>query len=155
MVNGISITIECFGILCVCVSVCVCVCVCVCMYVCCAQSCLTLCYPVSCSQSASLVHGFSRQGNWSGVPPSPGNVPDSGIKLKSSGLQADSLPSKPPRKSLWVYNTGFPHSSVGKESACNTGGPSSIPGLGRSPGEGNGNPLQYSCLENPMAGGAW
>ena len=44
----------------------------------------------------------------------------------------------------------FPHSSVGKESACNAGDPSSIPGLGRSPGEGNGNPLQYSCLENPM-----
>ena len=42
-----------------------------------------------------------------------------------------------------------PHSSVGKESACNSGGPGLIPGLGRSPGEGNGNPLQYSCLENP------
>ena len=38
----------------------------------------------------------------------------------------------------------------GKESACNTGDPGSIPGLGRSPGEGNGSPLQYSCLENPM-----
>ena len=50
---------------------------------------------------------------------------------------------------------GFPHSSVGKESACNTGDLGSIPGLGRSPGEGNGNPLQYSCLENPMDRGAW
>ena len=40
-------------------------------------------------------------------------------------------------------------------SACNVGDPGSIPGLGRSPGEGNGNPLQYSCLENPMDGGAW
>ncbi len=50
---------------------------------------------------------------------------------------------------------GFPCSSVGKESACNAGDPGSIPGLGRSPGEGNGNPLQYSCLENPMDGGAW
>ena len=40
--------------------------------------------------------------------------------------------------------TGFPGSSVGKETACNTGNPSSIPGLGRSPGEGNGYPLQYS-----------
>ena len=49
---------------------------------------------------------------------------------------------------------GFPHSSVGKESACNAGDPGSIPGLGRSPGEGNGNPLQYSCLENPMDRGA-
>ena len=49
----------------------------------------------------------------------------------------------------------FPHSSVGKESACNAGDLSSIPGLGRSPGEGNGNPLQYSCLENPMDRGTW
>ena len=40
-------------------------------------------------------------------------------------------------------------------SACNAGDLGSIPGLGRSPGEGNGNPLQYSCLENPMDGGAW
>ena len=51
--------------------------------------------------------------------------------------------------------SGFPHSSVGKESACNTGDPGSIPGLGRSPGEGHGNPLQYPCLENPKDRGAW
>ena len=49
----------------------------------------------------------------------------------------------------------FPDGSDGKASACNTGDLGSIPGLGRSPGEGNGNPLQYSCLENPMDGGAW
>ena len=49
----------------------------------------------------------------------------------------------------------FPHSSVGKESACNAGDLGSIPGLGRSPGEGNGNPLQYSSLENSMDRGAW
>ena len=49
----------------------------------------------------------------------------------------------------------FPHSSVGKESACNAGDRGSIPGLGRSPAEGNGNLLQYSCLENPMDKGAW
>ena len=42
-----------------------------------------------------------------------------------------------------------------KASACNAGDPGSIPGSGRSPGEGNGNPLQYSCLENPMDGEAW
>ena len=42
-----------------------------------------------------------------------------------------------------------------KESTCIAGDPGSIPGSGRSPGEGNGNPLQYSCLENPMGGGAW
>ena len=48
-----------------------------------------------------------------------------------------------------------PFSSDGKASACNAGDLGSIPGSGRSPGEGNGNPLQYSCLENPMDGGAW
>ena len=42
-----------------------------------------------------------------------------------------------------------------KASACNAGDLGSIPGSGRSPGEGNGNPLQYSCLDNPMDGGAW
>ena len=50
---------------------------------------------------------------------------------------------------------GFPGGSEVKASAWNAGDPGSIPGLGRSPGEGNGNPLQYSCLENPMKGGAW
>ena len=43
----------------------------------------------------------------------------------------------------------------GKESACNAGDPGLIPGFGTSPGEGNGNLLQYSCLENPRDGGAW
>ena len=48
-----------------------------------------------------------------------------------------------------------PGGSDGKESACNAGGPALIPGSGRSPEEGNGNPLQYSCLGNPTDGGAW
>ena len=48
-----------------------------------------------------------------------------------------------------------PGGSEGKASAYNVGDPGSIPGSGRSPGEGNGNPLQYSCLENPIDGGAW
>ena len=51
--------------------------------------------------------------------------------------------------------SAFPGGSDGKVSACYAGDPGSIPGLGRSPGEGNGNPLQYSCLENPMDRGAW
>ena len=51
--------------------------------------------------------------------------------------------------------SGFPCGSAGKESTCNAGDLGSIPGLGRSPGEGKGNPLQYSWLENPMDGGAW
>ena len=49
----------------------------------------------------------------------------------------------------------FPGGSDGKESACNSGDPGLIPGSGRSPGEGHGNPLQYSCLENSMDRGAW
>ena len=50
---------------------------------------------------------------------------------------------------------GFPGGSDGRESAWNAGGLSSTPGLGRFPREGNGNPLQYSCLENPMDRWAW
>ena len=49
----------------------------------------------------------------------------------------------------------FPDGSDAKKSACNVGNPGSISGLGRSLGEGNGNPLQYSCLENPLDSGAW
>ena len=49
----------------------------------------------------------------------------------------------------------FPGGSDDKESACNAGDPSLIPGSGRSSGEGNGNPLQYSCLENSMNRAAW
>ena len=50
---------------------------------------------------------------------------------------------------------GFPYNSVGKESACNAGDLGSIPGVGRFHGEGNSNPLQDSCLENPTDRGAW
>ena len=49
----------------------------------------------------------------------------------------------------------FPGGSDGKASVYNVGDPGSIPGWGKSPGEENGNPLQYSCPENPMDGGAW
>ena len=55
----------------------------------------------------------------------------------------------------WVTNEDFPGSSEGKESASNAEDPDLIPWLERSPGEGNGNPLQYSCLENFMDRGAW
>ena len=87
--------------------------------------------------------GFSRQEYWSGLPfPSSGDLPDPEIEPGSPTLQADPLPS-------------FSCGSAGKESACNVGDLGSIPELGRSPGEGNGNPLQYSCLEHPMDGGSW
>ena len=53
-----------------------------------------------------------------------------------------------------ICKLDFPGGLEGKASACNAGDLGSIPGLGRSPGEGNGNPLQHSCLKNPMDGGA-
>ena len=54
-----------------------------------------------------------------------------------------------------LFNLSFPGGSDGKVSACDVGDPGLIPGSGRSPGEGNGNPLQNSCLENPMGREAW
>ena len=54
-----------------------------------------------------------------------------------------------------LFSSSFPGGSEVKASACSAGDLGSIPGSGRSPGEGNGNPLQNSCLENPMDGGAW
>ena len=56
---------------------------------------------------------------------------------------------------LWLSNILFPGGSVVKNLPAMAGDTGLIPGLGRSPGEGNGNPLQYSCLENPMGRGAW
>ena len=62
-------------------------------------------------------------------------------------------------KCVYIYTHthiwGSPGGSDGKESACNAGDLGSIHGSGRCPGKGNGNPLQYSCLENPMDRGAW
>ena len=60
------------------------------------------------------------------------------------------------KATAYSYRIFFvPGGSEGKVSACNVGDLGWIPGLGRSPGEGNGSPLHYSCLENPMEGGAW
>ena len=56
---------------------------------------------------------------------------------------------------LSEIGNNFPGGASGKESACNAGDPGSIPGLVGCPGEGNGNPLQYSCLKNSMDRGAW
>ena len=58
-------------------------------------------------------------------------------------------------RELVTDREAFPGGSDGKASAYNVGYPGSIPGSGRSPGDGNGNPLQYSCLENPTDGRAW
>ena len=54
-----------------------------------------------------------------------------------------------------IQKQDFPSGSDSKECTCNAGGLGLIPGSGRSPGGGHGNPLQYSCLENPMDGEAW
>ena len=79
------------------------------------------------------------------------------IRKKSSTVSKDWKPTRRNWGSLFMRCTlteGFPGGSDGKASACNAGDPGLIPGSGRSPGEGNGNPLQYSCLENPMDGEA-
>ena len=56
---------------------------------------------------------------------------------------------------FYAKDWGLPGGSDGKESACNAGDQGSVPGLGRSPGEGTGYPLRYSCLENSMDSGTW
>ena len=56
---------------------------------------------------------------------------------------------------LPLKKKGFPKGSDGTESTCNVGDPGSVPGSRRSLGEGNGNPLRYSCLENPTDRGGW
>ena len=73
-------------------------------------------------------------------------------------FSVDGWSSDPSLLFTWVQTmveSGFAGGSDGKVSACSAGDPGLIPGLGRSPGEGNGYPLQDSCLENPMDRGAW
>ena len=72
-----------------------------------------------------------------------------------NGVLAHSVAQMTGSMSVFTSKKHFPGGSDGKESACHAGDPGSIPGLGRSPGEGNGNPLQYSCLENSIDRGAW
>ena len=79
------------------------------------------------------------------------------MSSKSSFQNKDKINKSSFKNKTWIClnkQMGLPGGSDGKESACNAGDPGSIPGLGRSPGEGNGNPLQYSCLENPIERGA-
>ena len=91
-----------------------------------AQLCPTLSDPMDCSLPGSSVHGI----------------------FQARVLEWGAIAPTP------VF-LGFLGSSAGKESICNAGDLGSIPGSGRSPGEGNGNPLQCSCLENPRDGGPW
>ena len=105
---------------------------------------------------AALSMGFSRQEYWSGLPfPSSGNLPGPRIEFMSPASTAlagvfftTEPPGKPLQSFMHTYMQGFTGGSDSKESACNVGNPGWIPGSGRSPGEGNGYPLQYSCLEN-------
>ena len=94
--------------------------------------------------------GLSRQEYCSGVPfPSPGDLPDPGTEPRSPALKADTLTSES-GKIVCMWLVGFPGGSVVKNPQANAGNVDLIPGSGRSPGIGNGNSLQYSCLGNPM-----
>ena len=109
---------------------------------------------------ASLSMEFSRQEYCSELTfPSLGDLPNSGIKPGSPALEADLSHQGSPLNKSWVCNLkhlfGFPGSSAGKESAYNVGDVHLIPGWRRYPAEGNGNPLQYSCLKNSMDREAW
>ena len=95
---------------------------------------------MDCSPPGPTVHGISQARYLSGLPfPSPGDFSDPEIELESPALAGGFFTTWPPGKN-WLPNAGDV---------------SLIPGMGRSPGEGNGNPLQYSCHNNPMDRGAW
>ena len=110
------------------------------------QSCPTLCNPMDCSPPGSSVHGIlqARVLEWAAVPSSRGSSRRRDWNCISYVSCIDG----------WVLQD-FLGGSDGKASVYNAGDLGSIPGLGRFPGDGNGNPLQYSCLENPMDAGAW
>ena len=138
-----------------------CVCVCVCLV---TQSCLTLCDPWTVARQASLSIGIlqARILEWVVCPP-PGDLPNPGIQpahLLSPALPGMFFTSSSTQEAPYIYvcvcvcvYTQYvnpsPGGSDGKESSCNAEDLGLIPGLGRSPGVGHGNPLQYSCLENP------
>ena len=111
--------------------------------------------PWTVAHQAPLSMKFSSQEYRSGLPfPPPGDLLNLGIKPRSPSLEANSLLSEPPGlcQLMWL---GFHGGSDGKKSACNTGNSGPITGSGRCPGGRNGNPLQYSCLENSMDRGVW
>ena len=136
--------------------------------------------PWTVAHQAPLSIELSRQEYWSRLPfPTPGNLSNPGLNLCLLHWQADSLPRCHLRKCYWSrprinshlcwkldrsrqylaiskrLDEGFPGGSDSKESTHNAGDLGLIPRLGRSPGEGNGNLLQYSCLENSRNRGAW
>ena len=87
---------------------------------------------------------------------SEGQVLPSQLSARTNPVDtSDSWSPEPGENKLLLLTMDFPGGSDGKTSVYNAGDPGSIPGLGRSPAEGNGNPLQDYCLENPMDGGDW
>ena len=122
--------------------------------------------PWTVAHQAPLSMGFSRQEYWSGLSfASPGDLPSSGIENMSPALAGGFFTTEPTWEAAnsgyhCLYKDalsfkGFPCGSAGKESTCNAGDLGVIPGLGRFLGEGNGYPLQYSCLVNSKDRGAW
>ena len=118
-----------------------------------SQSCLTLCNPMD-----YTVHGIlqARILEWAAFPFSRGSSQPRD-RTQGSCIAGGFFTSWATREAsvLVAQMNLWPGGSEGKVSAYNVGDLGSIPGSGRSPGEGNGNPLQYSCLENSMDGGAW
>ena len=115
------------------------------------QSCLTLCDPMDCSLPGFSVHGIfqARILQWVAIFFSRRSCSSS--SWTRDWTQVSRIVGR--RFTVWATREvlkGFPCSSAGKESACNEGDLGSLPGMGRSPGEGKGYPLQYSGLENSM-----
>ena len=133
------------------------------------QSCPTLCNLIDGSPLGSPVPGILQARTLEWVAISFSNAWKWKVKLKLlSCVRLLATPwtaahQTPPsmrfsRQDYWIgvpLPSPFPRWLSGKESACQEGDPSSIPGSGRSPGGGHSNPLQYSCLKNPMDRGAW
>ena len=123
-----------------------------CVHVSHTQSCLILCDSMDCSPPGSWVHGIpqARILEWEAIPFSRGS------SQHRDRTQVSCIAGK--FFTTWDTREALPDGLAGKQSTCNAGDPevsASIPGLGRSPGGGNGNPFLYSCLKNPMDRGAW
>ena len=125
-----------------------------------AQSCLTLCNPMDHSPPGSSILGIFQarilelgcHSLLQGVFPYRAQT---WVSCTEGIFFTTESPGKQEGTPEMRITLDFPGGSDGKESACNAGDPGLIHGWGRHPGEGNGNPLQYSCLENPKDGGAW
>ena len=122
------------------------------------MNCPTLCDPMDCSLPGSSVHGIlqARILEWVAI-----SFPRKLCKLWKSRkpflviLITPRVWTPLVYASLLMVRNGLPQWLNGKDSVCSAGAAGSVPGSGRSPGGGHGNPLQYSCLKNPVDRGAW